>query len=696
MNKIIFVLGVLLLMIPSAVAACTLSSNVLGMDISGSFENQNAFEFRVSYNQVIADQNIIFTDYNCAEKDIMLVVNSVLNLKMINLRSLNISGIDILDLNSNSSIVVNVDNKDHNGISVLDINVPKLISSGSNVQISLVEEDRSAASHNCSIIADGLKLMADNIEVLQDSNLVISLISDDVADKGSGDYTDPGVNGGPAVFDVNSVFVDGSFILSVDGGNGGKGTSGSRGDSRTGGAGGFGGDANFSVNYFTNNGTSEVNLFAGNGHSGGKGSDESKIEGACLGDPKPGGNGGNGGNILFDVNNFINQGTLLVSKLVSGAGGTGGEKGRDKCFDDDFGGSNGGSSGNINILAFSKLINSGNFDFNASAGDAGNSGPSDPNDGSLGGCHGGNGGSISVIDVTEIDNNSQNFKILLKSGKYGIKDSLCGSSSNKGSNGITGSIGDININYLTNSAKGIEITKELNQSVSSPSQATDAKTGNVNINNLISGSYLPKSIMIIPNNRASYSAINISACYLKTSGVDSLEYQTNLLKLYSANKNHVLYDFNLNNINNLIALSVECPHCEAIELNNPFWRVGNDYSIYSTQSGTIKANDLNIYYALDSNSEQIYNLPSPVGSPPVYTNKADIIGEDDSLTDGLKTIYKYTIEKDNLKWWKDPSYVLTPTDKPYCYGQQYYIKGKIMGSQTKSFEFPFLPLYKVD
>jgi hypothetical protein len=207
---------------------------------------------------------------------------------------------------------------------------------------------------------------------------------------------------------------------------------------------------------------------------------------------------------------------------------------------------------------------------------------------------------------------------------------------------------------------------------------------------------LPKSLKTITAYPIDNTKIEIDACYLKSSGLKKLEYQTGQLILNSANKEHILNDFDYDKSRILIFTKKDndCPICDALELTS-LNRVDETYKIYSNDAGTIEAGDLKIYYLKEN--KKIFK-PNYLGDQEeyiVYTNKTDILSRNSSQFSEAG-LFEYVLSKENLfsPRYNDLLSNITGS-KAYCPGQQYLIKFTITldNGTSKIIEMPFIPTY---
>ena len=653
------------------------------------------------------NHDIVLTrNQNCQGKTIVLVIEDNKTITITgNKEDYKITGMDVVEFQNNSGIVFNIDNEDYEvELTTIDINADIHTISNTTAELKFNEAEREFDRNDSYRKAHGIKVISKNLFVEQDSNLAINISCDD-PEEGSSSTSDPvsGVAGGPALLDFNSIINYGSLGVTLKAGSGGKGTTGkTKHPRKSGGDGGLGGDVNFSV-FFINTKDSakfDLDLKSGNGGAGGSGASEGGSP-RCAGTPKDGGNGVDAGLVNLNVSNLIfGQSSQVSISLKSGNGGDGGNAGANHCRRDDANGGAGGNAGDIIVNNFDDLKTSGDFTLSLISGSGGNGG-SKTRGGSYG--SGGNGGNIYDLNISNFINNSENTKIQQLSGKKGKNLNIDSSDYF----GVAGAIGNININYLENNKRGLEIIKQVDQTtldiISEFSCDTKnptnnfVETGDIYIKYISSGSYLPKSLKTITAYPIDNTKIEINACYLKSSGLKKLEYQTGQLFLNSANKEHILNDFDYDKSRILIFTKIDndCPICDALELTS-LNRVDETYKIYSNNSGTIKAGDLKIYYYLKENQE-IFK-PNYLGDQEeyiVYTNKTDILSRNSSQFSEAG-LFEYVLSKENLFSPRYNNVLSEITDsKAYCPGQQYLIKFTITldDDTLKTINMPFIPTY---
>lgn len=502
------------------------------------------------------------------------------------------------------------------------------------------------------------------------------------------------------------------------------------------------GDLNLEIKSIENFGDIILDFNTGNGGIGadGDGTDNADFFLWDNDSPDFGDNGGNSGNLYFNIKEIKNYKTLNIS-LKTGAGGKGGNSVLDEtvggAIEDSLKGGQGKSAGNINIERIDKIINIGEFKLDIVAGNGGNGGSkrsdniSDNCDAGQNG-NGGDGGSISDINIGILDNKLKygpthqvpKFELNVKSGALG-KVNLVSDSCNSGdvtketSFGIPGSIGNINIDFLNNDSENdfiinshLNFTAEdfaLASSAASNDSGDDGsnnggdmlpiedlkeniKLSNININHLNNGSYLPKNISTntdLSNEKYFYNEININGCYINPTSVD---YTVNGFKHISATNDKILSNNYLFSTLKFDLKYNYCPHCEIMPLDDTQNRYTRDYSLYSNTFGTINIGDLNIYYSNPSDQNKYYTKRTDDKKLPVYTNKNPIQG----VLNTKINSYEYKIKPEDLNYYsytpEDDIDLLNQEDNLFCYGQEYIINGKITDGATKPFNFPFVPL----
>lgn len=688
------------------------SANIFGCTISITDQSLSTF----LSSQIIGDNvevilNVSLIDnselklqpQNCENKKIVFVIDSHKTINISGSRdNYIVSGMDVIEFRNNANLTINVDNLDNVvRLTTIDIDADIYSSMQNRSVFSVLEAERSWSSDSSYWPAHGIKMNINNLIIDQNSDFNLSIISKNPNNPSDNyDATYSGVSGGPALFDCNQITNYGNLRLDLIAGDGGKGSDGKKKKNRDGGNGGIGGDANLQINFIDlrEDALFLLNLKSGNGGNGGKGSREGGGW-FCPGEPRPGGTGAAAGSIDFNISKIYSKTeTALNISLLTGNGGNGGSAGANNCSSDSSGdaslGGNGGNISDINIL---DLRLDGNLFFFINAGNGGNAGLK-VSDGSYN--YGGDGGSVGNLNISNFTNNHKNVLINILSGKKGIY-----SSSYPCYFGKPGVVGDININYLENNNRGIEIISRVNQTIkdtadylscTSNSPETQFSPGEIKINYLASGSYLPKKLKTISAYQIDNTKIEINACYIKSSGLKRLEYQTGQLTINSANTDHFLNDFDYDKSRILVfnRPAITCPICDALELTN-LNRVDDTYTIYSNNSGTINAGDLKIYYLKEDGQIFKPHHLLPNEEYVVYTNNSPIIGTiSQRFTD--PAVYEYVLSKDKLFSPRYNVLLSEVTDsKAYCSGQQYKIKGTITldNGSSKTFDFPFIPIY---
>jgi hypothetical protein len=265
-----------------------------------------------------------------------------------------------------------------------------------------------------------------------------------------------------------------------------------------------------------------------------------------------------------------------------------------------------------------------------------------------------NGGYIKEIIIDNLDNKSNNFSIITQAG-------------NKGENGIEN---NTNPNLISN-------------------------PGDIYIENLKTGSYFPNTLKLINSqDNPDYNKrfIKINGCYVNS--VDNIDIVADKLEFYSVYEDNDPILSELHNADYLTFVPYQtnksCIECESFSLTNQNRRIDEDYSLYSTQNGTLE--DIYIYYANNNGKEKhlIYN-PKLNENYPVYKYSGTVQAQDSNYSG----IYKYTLNKENFiyygDWWNGIRQ-LDNDEIPFCYAQEYFIKAELNGTQI---EFPFTPIFKL-
>lgn len=702
-------------------------------------QGQSPTEYVVSINaqNITIDRNLVFTKINvtnpeCLEKTFVLRVdkNITFVLKDQN-QYISISGdLNIIrfDSSQQGGAYINffVNNNEQQlhpfaSMGILDIKVP-LIEVKSHAGIRAYEKkriwmDNDSLENSTKRNGFGVKVILKDILVRNNFDFNVSVIAttptshfekngDTAACESS--TTQHGMHGGQSSLLVNSIENYGNFNLSVIGADGSMGSKGCLRKHQEGGDGGKGGFANLDVNNIENLSNFYISLISGNGANGAQGSDEQASN--CRGWPKKGGAAGNGGDLNYSIKNIDNN--VIDSKfnvvLNSGNGGDGGRAGLDKCGPSDKKtGGDGGRAGNISLLNYSEILNYGDYNFILNAGNGGEGGQGSKRKSTYRGDTGksGSGGSISDYNLSNIIN-SGNFAIYLKSGKININDKKNKNNQNRGI-ATAGYVGSVNIDYLSNTVPGLEIVLNLNEedsrnlnssgcecveNVECNINSPDPTIGNININYINSGSYLPKKLDIIKRVPISSSpTITINSCYLLSSGNSQLFYQAEVFNFKSSNLADIAKDFNSSSKIGFYNLEqIFCPVCDSLELDNPL-RIDKEYTIYSSVDSNIV--DLNIYYLTPDGN--IFRPPGYLIDQNyiVYSLKS---GQKIEATNGLlfNGVKEYHIDKDKLLF--NPRMLdLDTIDniKLFCPGQKYRLVYKLQNNQTKTIDFT--PIFNI-
>lgn len=695
------------------------------------YEGQSSTEYVVKINAdpINVDTNLVFTKTNanrpdCLGKTFVLVVdkNITFELKDQN-QYISISGdLNIIRFESTQQggayinfFVNNSEQLLHHyaSMGILDIKVP-LIEVKTTAGIRGYEKDREfmdGASENSPERAGfGVSIKLKEIEIKPGVDFNISLIANNRRDNvgcTSGDVVHAD-HGGDSELKLDTLTNYGNLLIFISGGNGSNGVNGCYRDSIDGGLGGNGGKVLLDINQINNYNKIDLNLNSGIGGNGGQGSDEGVR--SCRGHPENGGSAGNGGDINLFILNIENKNINSIIELngISGSGGYGGRAGKDRCqHSDKKTGGSGGHGGKINSNSVVTVINYGDFIFNLSGGAGGAGGNGSRYRSTARGETGksGSGGSISDMNFSKIVN-SGDFSLNLKSGKININTKKNSNNQNRGT-ATAGSVGSVNIDYLSNMVPGMEIVLNLNEddpnNLNSSncaclegtqcSTVSDPTIGNIKINYINSGSYLPKKLDIIKRVPISSSpTIIIKSCYLLSSGNSQLFYRADNLNLEASNLADIARDFNSSSkIGFYIFNQVFCPVCDSLELDNPL-RIDKEYTIYS--SGDSNIVDLNIYYLTPDG-----NIFRPPGYPSdqnyiVYSLKS---GQKIEATNGLlfNGVKEYHINKEKLLFnprMLDLETIESET-KLFCPGQKYRLVYKLQNNQTKTIDFT--PIFNI-
>ena len=740
-NLIILLIFLSLLLNP--VFSCNLTAPDLGIGIVDFIEGVNSGN-EITFICHVTDNHVFFGGIeiepnNCQGKIITLKLSDSLAFEMSeSIHELKISGVNVLELNG-KDINVNVENDETIDpfVSTFFIDVPLIKQSTGISEINILEKERPLS--NTQKGPFGVKFQFSDVNVSEGASLNINVFagngtddvwknnvygtqdiyfynhfldlydSDDLLNDFSYFYNNfynnygDGINGGKVVLEGDNFNNFGLLNLVLISGDGGSGNEGSKDKTKNGGIGGIGGILEFYIGNMLNYGTFNIDLNSGSGGYGGGGSGSGSCGHHNGWDSGP---GGHGGLVFLDMNNIYNFDNLSLN-VFSGNGGYGAKGGRGRgCYyypRRPGAGGHGGHGGIIYIDEINDLYNNSDFDLELSAGFGGNGGSDGDHGGSRDKGNGGYGGWVSDLNITQLINsgNHSNFNIDILSGKLG----LMGVNGNNGSNGKTGSTGDINIKFLENKSENFKIETKLNESIEDFVSSnfccdylnTDElpNSGNITIEYLDSGSYLPNILKSINNNPIDTTFIDIDSCYINSATYESLVYKSGMLNINAVNIKDIRGNFDT--VNSEIGLfledsGIECPYCDLTELNSPL-RLDLDYSLYSNFDGNISAYDLNIYYSTESNANEIFNLPNSLDVDYViYTNESPIIAE---VSEFDSSLYEYKLKKDLLLYLPEDR-ILGNDERLYCPAQQYIIKAKITpigGGTKKEIQFPFVPLF---
>ncbi|HPV66383.1 MAG TPA: hypothetical protein PK655_02950 [archaeon] len=712
--------------------------NVLqDVEYEGTLASQsNEYFLKLNNSEEIINPNFNFVrisnNEHCNNKKFILWISQNQNFKITeNNEKITISGIDEIRFDSgnpNNSITLNfiVDNDEEllvgyspiPGILSMDVNETKILT---NTLINITERQRRALDTDGNVgspnrVGHGTRLNFQNLIIEKNADLNISLIATKPNDH-STTYSDPidhGIHGGVAILSAYNIINYGTVDINLFAADGAKGSAGSKGYNKNGGVGGNGGQSVLIIQegFIKNYGKFNVFLKSGNGANGAKGSGE---KGNCGGSPKSGGAGGNGGHSNFIVYNLENlkedeqQQAEFNITIKSGNGGRGGNGGNNTCGADSANGGKGGYGGHIKFIYIPNtkynIVNQGILRYDLSAGDGEMGGNKSDGGGKYG--ESGVGGSISDYNISNFIN-EKDFYYYALSGKVNVNK-------NRGQ-GKAGSIGSINIDKLENLSLNFNITNELNEQnveninslfchcdESCNNQNIDPKIGNININYLKSGSFLPKSLKLIKYVPVKETAININGCHAASSGNSSLSYKTDNLTLRLANLGIIQNDFDSESskVGRVDVEEINCPVCDSLELNNFALRTDTEYTIYTDNAGVIT--DLNIYYVNPDGS-----LFKPPGYPSdenyvVYSLKTGENIMPDSKQFAGTNIKEYKIAKDILHY-NPENFDLTniPEEKGYgiddvrlfCQAQRYLLKFKLQNDVVIK-EIYFTPLFNI-
>jgi hypothetical protein len=737
-SKVLMVLIFIQLVIVSVYAEnCFNPVTGISQDVSDDNSSEYILKFNFTNESINQNFNFVRNSNNsliCNNKRFVLVIDDNESFKITGTnKEIKISGaIDEVRFDSNSqnpiTLTFLVDNNESQlvgdntpGVFNIDVNETRVLT---NTKIVITEGERDFIESNGNAsspnrVGRGVRLNLRNLIVENNADLNISLQA--ITPNSGGTYgtyeynnnifsTQHGMHGGTALFVAENILNNGKLNIDIFSAPGSKGRVIGDDDilNILGANGGDGGRATFYVNNIYNYKDLNINVRSGNGADGSNGTDEGSLGGGL---PMDGGVAGFGGQSDLYINdnlyNFING--VININVLSGSGGNGGNAGRNTFWSDNANGGNGGFGGfvffnygtgyNINIH------NQGQLNYNVITGDSGFGGTKTKS-GRKGSS--GAGGDIFDFNVSRFVNTGD-FNYYALGGKVNINNDYIGT-------GRAGNIGSINIENLNNFSQNFNINIELNEknieNISSITCACqencsivgDPKIGNININYLKPGSFLPRSLKIIKQVPINDTTINISGCYVLSSGNSSISYAADNLILKLSNLADIQYDFDEseNMTANNIFEKIVCPVCDSLELNNFALRTDIEYTIYTDQ-GTENITDLNIYYV---------NPDGSLFKPPGYPSNKDYViyslktGE--TITPKQNqfigtNIKEYKIAKEKLHY-NSENFDLTniPIKKGYdtqdvrlfCQAQRYLLRFKLE-NQSEIKEIYFTPLFDI-
>lgn len=702
------------------------------VDYSGTILREDGEYFLRIINPGIIDQNINFTKKNsssgnCEDKKFILWIKEDVNFKLKDANTnITISG-DIDEVRFDSGTQINtitldffVDNNEADsqlwgtdpipGVLNIDVNKTRILT---KTIINMRERERSALDSDggdvdsIKRVPHGVRLDFKDLKIEKNANLNISLKATKPENQPRVSSTRHGNHGGVAILSAQNIINYGTVDINLFAADGAIGSKGEYRKSKDGGDGGNGGNSKLLVEdgFIKNYGVFSVFLKSGNGGNGGQGSDEGDMWRLNDGIPGPGGVGGNGGSTSFLVHNLENikeddKQVEFNINLKTGKGGNGGLAGKNRGGGDDSNNANGGDGGNGGDISITNTLehnvkNDGKLNYNLVAGDSGAGNA--PQGKETQGKHGssGVGGSVQDYNISEFVNAGV-FNYYAISGAVKINNG-------ERKEGMAGSVGSINIDRLKNLTSDFNVVLELNEkdptnlnsvdclcsieddddSGNGPDPIDDPSVGDININYLVSGSFLPKNLEIKKNVPVKETKIKIEGCYAESSGNSEISYEADSLMLTLANLATVQYDFDSQStrVGNIAVEEKSCPVCDGLELNNFALRTDTEYTIYTDKESTIK--DLNIYYV---------NPDGSLFSPPGYPNKDYVVYSLKSTETITPTqfrgtnIKEYKIAKEKLRYNpEDFDLNNIPTEKGYgiddvrlfCQAQRYLLKFKL-------------------
>lgn len=643
----------------------------------------------------------------CDNKKTILLIDNNLTIKLTGLKdNYRISGIDEVLFSGAGQLYFDVNNLDKDvHLTTITIDTNIRVENNASSKLQVIEAERKWNNDSSYRHAHGLKLISNNLIIEKNAQFDLNIISvtpdSRIESTTSGVYS--GTLGGPAFLSLNSVEDFGVLNINVIAGNGSKGSSGKNSSPRkAGGAGGLGGNSIFDLNFLKINDYSNLNLKikSGNGGAGGVGASEGGGP-RCSGNPKNGGIGGNAGAITFNFSDIsVGNNAITNIDLFLGNGGTGGNAGKNHCQPDSADGGNGGNAGDVFFNNINNIENNGNLKINIIPGNGGfgekNAKRNNKNSYGKNGI-GGNGSSITDLNISRMINNGD-FSFLAKSGKKGVNSKYTTESNYFGK---AGDVGSVNIDYLFNKSGVFVIESELNEKdISSLSTVncscggsdcstqSDPTIGDINIKYLASGSYLPSKLKLITHVPVNFSSINIFSCYVKSSGKLQLVYETDYLKLEATNLADIANDFkSTSKIGALLLDTKFCPVCDGLDLDSPL-RIDSDFTIFSSSESNIV--DLNIFYLTPDGN---VFLPPNFNEPYViFSLKPNSVIESTSSLIFNNQVKEYKISPSNL-YYNVFEKELGENDRLFCAGQKYRVDYKLQNGESKSIIFN--PLFNV-
>jgi len=342
-------------------SVCTLGTPPVGVVVAGdpSLTSTTAI-FDVIQQGPFIRNDLVFTPTGCTGLSVYVRLNNNFLFEIAGAKSnLKISGIDGVILNNtnitikDTSLLINSKGAHaslgsptiNELLSYFDFDVNEIIANG-NSSIKYLED---SSNQVCIWINSKIKLKFDNLIIYENGTLDLQITAGNHSitsnwcshanfdgDGDSGYYSMDLINSSNVVLEGKNILNEGTLNLTVQGGNGYAGYTPPEGvDSLWGGLGGNGGDVILDLDEINNFGTiTTFDIIGGDSGRGGNGMTPPQDRPGVS--PGRGGNGGIGGVSIININNGIynfSDLSLVNLNLLAGNGGRGGDSGFDRGVD---------------------------------------------------------------------------------------------------------------------------------------------------------------------------------------------------------------------------------------------------------------------------------------------------------------------------------------------------------------------------